>query len=84
MHVGKVVRLLIELLVGILVFGLIIFFVRSNLPFMLILIQLAVLFMFNISFMYYMTKHEKFFEIPDYWKKKRQEYLREKYGKKED
>ena len=84
MLIRKIVRLIIELLIGIIVFGSIIFFVRSDVPFMLILIQLAALFMFNISFMYYMTKHEKFFDIPDYWKKKRQSYMKERYAKKDD
>jgi hypothetical protein len=84
MHLGRVTRFLIELFVGIAVFGSIIFFMRSNVPFMLILIQLAALFIFNISFLYYMTKHEKFFEIPDYWKRKRQVYMENKYAKKED
>jgi uncharacterized membrane protein len=84
MRIVRVFQLLIEVLVGIIVFGAIIFFVRSDVPFMLILIQLAALFIFNISFMYYMTKHEKYFEIPDYWKRRRQEYLREKYAKGDD
>jgi hypothetical protein len=84
MSIGKILGLLIEVLVGIVVFGAIIYFVRSDVPFMLILIQLAALFMFNISFFYYMTKHEKYFAIPDYWKRKRQAYLKERNGKEED
>jgi hypothetical protein len=84
MHLGRITRFLIELFVGVAVFGSIIVFVRHDLPFMLILIQLAALFLFNISFLYYMTKHEKFFDIPNYWKRKRDEYMKEKYAKKDD